>query len=187
MRPRIFYLLALATLLAGCAAQKKAQQAERSGAASNRLDEDAERSEAAYAAALHALEAGEFHIEAREFRFNSVRQAPLISSNSYVQMHAGRATVEFGPHITGRSYIIDESMYHQRATITREKPTSNGDLQFTLRVSDPENLYRIRLAIRLFRNTNTCLAKVYYGDHKNPYDFKGYIYQYDPKNATRQQ
>lgn len=166
MKTRFLFLIALATLFAGCAVQKPAQKAEQS--------------EAAYAAALKALDEGEFEIEAREFRFTSGRQAPIISSNSYVRMHAGRATVEFGRHITGKSYIIDESMYNQRATITREKPASNGDQQFTLRVSDPENLYTIRLAIRLYRNTNTCLAKVYYGNHKNPYDFKGYVYPADP-------
>lgn len=165
MKTRFLLLLVLTTLFASCAAQKAAPKAERS--------------EAAYAAALKALEEGEFEIEAREFRFTSGRQAPIISSNSYVLMHAGRATVEFGRHITGKSYIIEESMYNQSATITREKPTSNGDQQFTLRVSDPD-LYRIRLAIRLYKGTNECLAKVFYGNHKNPYDFKGYVYPADP-------
>lgn len=166
MKTRFLLLLVLTTLFASCAAQKAAPKAERS--------------EAAYAAALKALEEGEFEIEAREFRFTSGRQAPIISSNSYVLMHAGRATVEFGRHITGKSYIIEESMYNQSATIIHEKPTANGDQQFTLRVSDPENLYRIRLAIRLYKGTNECLAKVFYGNHKNPYDFKGYVYPADP-------
>lgn len=169
MKTRFLLLLVLTTLFASCAAQKAAPKAERS--------------EAAYAAALKALEEGEFEIEAREFRFTSGRQAPIISSNSYVRMHAGRATVEFGRHITGKSYIIDESMYNQSATIIHEKPTANGDQQFTLRVSDPENLYRIRLAIRLYKGTNECLTKVFYGNHKNPYDFKGYVYPADPKKS----
>lgn len=162
MKTPVLLFFLLAALSCGCSAQKSAPKT-----ASSRT---------AYAEALAALQTRRFDIEACEFRYTSGKKDPVTSTNSFVRMRGDRGTVDFGLHIYRRAGLVDEELYDAQAVLTEEKPARNGDPQFTLLLSDASNTKRIRMSIRLYKNTNACFVNVYYYEYKNPYNFRGYIH-----------
>lgn len=162
-------ILVLVSAFAGCSAQKAAPKAAKSAAL--------------FSEALNALEARHFVIEAREFRYTSGKKDPVISTNSYIEMNGDGASVDLGKYVRRQTVVVDEDMHYNQATLTRVKEARNGDILYELHLANAPLIHSVRYAIRLYKDTNECLVKVFINDLRNPYDFKGYIW---PANRQKQ-
>lgn len=162
-RFRTLFIAALMPLLvSGCSVQKTTSDA----------------SQERYRLALQALETQHFLIEAREFRYNSKKAEQISSPNSYVSVQGERGSVDFGKLVTRFTTVVADRMLDAHATLIRKKDARNGDRQYSLSFYDGNSDTRfVRLNIRLFKNTNECYVRVFYGN-RNPYDFTGAIFPF---------
>ena len=124
--------LALALVLAGCAATKSASAPEPRS-----VDGDA-ASAALHEQALRALDARMFVIKGDEFYLPGDKIPVKQSPDSYISMQGTHAVIRLSPSLFPRSTWRTLNIEDDAAEMTLLKRKRNGDLQYRLLIVGPQ-------------------------------------------------
>ena len=138
--------LALALVLAGCAATKSASAPEPRS-----VDGDA-ASAALHEQALRALDARMFVIKGDEFYLPGDKIPVKQSPDSYISMQGTHAVIRS----TWRTLNIEDDA----AEMTLLKRKRNGDLQYRLLIVGPQNAQDREVIVTLYKGSNKCFVRI---------------------------
>lgn len=146
--------LALALVLAGCAATKSASAPEPRS-----VDGDA-ASAALHEQALRALEARMFVIKGDEFYLPGDKIPVKQSPDSYISMQGTHAVIRLSPNLFPRSTWRTLNIEDDAAEMTLLKRKRNGDLQYRLLIVGPQNAQDREVIVTLYKGSNKCFVRI---------------------------
>ena len=143
--------LALALVLAGCAATKSASAPEPRS-----VDGDA----ALHEQALRALDARMFVIKGDEFYLPGDKIPVKQSPDSYISMQGTHAVIRLSPNLFPRSTWRTLNIEDDAAEMTLLKRKRNGDLQYRLLIVGPQNAQDREVIVTLYKGSNKCFVRI---------------------------
>lgn len=146
--------LALALVLAGCAATKSASAPEPRS-----VDGDA-ASAALHEQALRALDARMFVIKGDEFYLPGDKIPVKQSPDSYISMQGTHAVIRLSPNLFPRSTWRTLNIEDDAAEMTLLKRKRNGDLQYRLLIVGPQNAQNREVIVTLYKGSNKCFVRI---------------------------